>query len=389
MTKSILSALGNHPVETLSGLVLAVVGVNMTAASANGETYQLYLGGLATTLGGILLSWTVGKAVSRSDALNEVRSQLGLVSKTLGQSAGQISRVVDQCIDHSLGSETGFMMVGQQAIIVGAQVSAIQEILGESFDTNNLLNTITEVDNLAERLDRKDRRGSEAEVAEVRSRLQEIRAELTGTSKGANRVSESLVCPKCKAPQQSSIGAYPGDTAAVNCYKCSHRFNVHRRSDGSVFTRSMNSVTRQAESDEVIAPRRFLTAECLGCHAEVRIPARPEGGVQLAVCTNCGVSLVFPPSGSPVTSDGKFEKLTGITAGRYGSGGTGARPIVHCEKCDRDYRAVIRKPGRYFAMDASCRRLFEVTEEALLDWRIANEPESLPPESAESVEGTA
>lgn len=373
--KRVVSAFGSHPVESLSGLALAIVGVMLTAAGTDGPALWLYAGGTATTLGGALLSWTAGKAVSRSEALDEVRSQLGLVSKTLGQSAGQINRVVDQCIEKSLAAETGFMMVGQQAMLVGAQVSAIQEILGESFDSNSLLSTLTEVENLAERLDRKDRRGSEAEVAKVRDRLQEMRAEITGSGTRVNRTIEVLDCPYCASQTQGLVGVYPGDTAAIDCHKCASRFNAHRRSDGSVFSRMVNLALES--NSQPPGQRKMLAGECVGCGSTVRVPANREGGTQSAVCTDCGKSLIFHPNGAPMTTDGNFEKLLGVPVGRYGSGGSGARPITRCEVCSRELRAIIRKPEAHFALDSRCRRLFEIRNEDFLRWREANEPETL------------
>lgn len=368
--KKLWPELWRHPVEILSGVVLAVLGVMMTVSATPDTVYRLYSGGIATTLGGILLSWTVSKTVSKSTALDDIRSELGLVSKTLGQAAGQVSRVVDQCIDHSLPAETGFLLIGQQAMLVGAQVSAIQGILGENFDSISLLQTITEVDNLAEQLDRKDRRASESEVADVRTRLNEIRVELTGAGPLQNRLHEEVVCPYCQTRQDAAIGAYPGDTATANCSKCGHRFNTHRRSDGSVFARTISGYTGQSEGNPNQRPR--LTGNCPDCKGEISIFANTTGGPQMSVCLDCGASLIFAANRKTITTDGKFQQSSASIVGRYGSGGTGARPIVHCASCERDMRAIVRKSEAHFAIDYGCRILYKVTNSDFEEWRATN-----------------
>lgn len=360
-----MTTLAKHPVELLSGLLLAILGVMMTVAGTEGNTYRLYAGGIATAMGGVLLSWTVGKSVSKREAMEDIRSQLGLVSKTLGQAAGQINRVVDQCIDSSMPSEAGFMMVGQQALLVGAQVSAIQEILGESFETATLLSTLTEVEKLAARLDRKDRQGADTtgELEEVRRRLRDMLADVAGTSGQSVRMTEPLTCPHCDASLDASLGAQPGSTAMVHCSSCSRRFNVHRRSDGSIFT--------PAAGKKVIQPR-YLTANCLSCNEEISVAERQGGFPQAAVCTRCGAQVLFHGHKLPITLEGKYEKVSGKIVG---TNKKGSRPLVYCDDCAMQYSGLIDRDRAFYAIDHRCKRLFEISYESLWEWRReAREP---------------
>jgi transcription elongation factor Elf1 len=390
--KEMWGQLGRHPIELGAGLMLAVVGVMLTVSGTQpgGGTYKLYFGGLATTFGGVLLSWTVSKAISRSEALQEIRSQLDLVSKTLGQAAGQISRVVDQCNDHSLNADTGFAMVGQQAQVVGAQVSAIQGILGNPFETAELLTTITEVERLAEKLDRKERGAAtvqtesavENTVAAVKNRLHEMREQLAGPRTTSARVSEIADCPVCGKEQSVSIGAYPGDTASNFCTNCGRSFNVHRRSDGSIFTRTRGSGPSGGgpPTNESETPRlpEYLEGQCPSCNEEVRIKAPATKTHKFAVCLNCASTVIFNPSGA-VTSDGQYEKLGGLIVSRSGSSGSASvSPIFYCDKCSRQIRSFIRKGNMFYGIDDLCRRLHASSDEEFVAWRQKNEPETLP-----------
>lgn len=389
MLKQMWGQLGRHPVEVGAGILLAIVGVMLTISGTQpgGGTYKLYVGGLATTFGGVVLSWTVSKAISRSEALQEISSQLDLVSKTLGQAAGQISRVVDQCNDHSLSPDIGFAMVGQQAQLVGAQVSALQGILGNPFETKELLQTITEVEKLAEQLDRKERgvptvtteATVDSTVAEVKSRLHEMREQLTGP-RGSLRVVESAGCPNCGRVQSVSIGAYSGDTAANVCHSCGASFNAHRRSDGSIFTR-MRGITHSggpAEptangSEPATSEPRFLQGECPNCNKDVRVKAPSTRTHKFAVCLDCAASVIFSPSGA-ITSDGQYEKMTGKIVARFGSSGSAsASPLVGCDNCGRNIREFLRRGEIFFGIDDECRRLYWNTTDEFTAWRQANE----------------
>jgi hypothetical protein len=379
--RDLLSQLTKHIVEVVAGLFLAVVGAIMTVLGAKpGEpVYLVYVGAIGTALGGILLSWTIGRTVSRRDAMEEVRTQLGLVSKNLGQVAGQISRVVDQCSDHSLDPETGFALVGQSATLVGAQVNAIQGMLGDPFDAGDLLTTLSEMENLAGQLDRRDRRGPD--VGHVKTRLQEMREEISGARSNTLRVTETVECPMCRFAQQAQLGAYPGDTSASTCRKCGSRFNSHRRSDGSVFTRIAGAAgAATSVVTPSIEPKTHMSASCPKCEALVKISvvgrAAPTKG---AVCLECGTSIIIDLTSGAITSNGQFEKLPGTPVARYGSGGTGARPIILCEQCNSQIRAIIRKDSTQYAIDNSCRRLYEVSNEEWDLWRSRNDPvESAP-----------
>lgn len=300
--------------------------------------------------------------------------QLDLVSKNLGQAAGQISRVVDQCSDHSLEPDTGFAMVGQSAMLVGAQVSAIQGILGNPFDARDLLTTISEMENLAGQLDRKDRRDQEAgKVNKVKDRLQEMREEISGTVSMPLRVNETVECAVCRAAQSIQLGAYAGDTSGNVCRKCGSRFNAHRRSDGSVFTRPASV----GLATTVVAPSpKRIVSECPECNGRISIviPADQSFGVRKAVCLTCAASIRVDVATRATTVDGQLNKADGVPVDRYGSGGTGARPIVRCATCGATMRAMIRAGDSHYAIDTVCGLLYEVSGEVWSRWRHDNDP---------------
>ncbi|MBB5166273.1 ssDNA-binding Zn-finger/Zn-ribbon topoisomerase 1 [Mycobacterium sp. AZCC_0083] len=191
----------------------------------------------------------------------------------------------------------------------------------------------------------------------------------------APRLDESATCPKCDTLQKVSIGGYPGDTSANTCRQCGQSFNVHRRSDGSIFSRLRASAG--TPSTQLPETARTLAGPCPGCGSEVRIKAPTEGGHKFAVCLECATSVIFTASGSQITSDGKFEQMSAGVVARHGSGGSGAKPVVNCDKCSRDLRCVMHKNGTHYAIDSTCRRLLTVSDANFSAWRTENEPETL------------
>lgn len=94
---------------------------------------------------------------------------------------------------------------------------------------------------------------------------------------------------------------------------------------------------------------------------------------QEALCLECGASLVFDFSADSIRHDGDFEILPGVVVGRYGSGGTGARPVVACDGCDSELRGVIRRTEEHFAVDKQCRRLHRVRHTDFERWRAEHD----------------
>lgn len=375
MPETFWPTVGRHFMEVLAGVGLVVLGValTVTASTEAGQTWQLFVGSFGTVFGGAALSWTVGKAVSKEEALQEVRSRLHLVSRTLGQAAGQINRIVDQCSDQSLPAETGFAMVGQSSMLVGAQVSEIQGILGGPIEYGELLSTISEMENLAENLDRKGRRG---DVGQVKSRLKEMRAEIESSALGTGRRTESIPCPSCSNEQSVSLGMYPGDTAQTRCSKCRKAFNSHRRSDGTAFSRPLGNSAMLPQDTHENSRDEYLTQECPDCGDSLRFRSGLPKDRKI-VCLKCGAACIRDAQSGQLIQTAKYVKRSGIVTGRYGSGGTGARPIVTCSECGQEIRCIIRKPDADYGLDYECNRIHEVTSAQLRVWREANEPQTL------------
>lgn len=381
----LLKEIIGHPVEIAAGLALVVLGVVLTAKGADPEHASaslLTLGGVATALGGVLMTWTVGKVVSKRDALNEMRSQLDLVSRNLGQASGQISRAVEECQADHMPAATGFALVSQSAMTIYAQVTAIQNILGDKFDAQDLLDTVTELEDLAKKLARTGADTTTNEVAEVTSRLQEMRTELARSTVARTRASELVECPSCLSPTKVLIGVNGGDTARSHCPRCERSFNTHRRPDGSVFARLIGSATVRGEASQTATKTESQTVSissvCPECQTAIELtshnPLDPS-----AICTHCGTNIRFDVAKGMAEVTGHFDIIDGVVSGRFGSGGSGGRPTVTCDQCGRTLRCIIKKSDALYAIDSDCRRLYRIYTDSWDAWRQVHEVKSMQP----------
>jgi transcription elongation factor Elf1 len=357
-------------VEVIAALVLIVVGVVVTTNGAGhgdepSELPLLILGGVATTFGGVLLSWEAGKIVSRREAMEEIRAQLDLVSRNLGQAAGQIIRTVEQSQMHEMHISTGLALVSQSTNIVYAQVNAIQNILGDRFNANDLLETASELDALAKQLERKG-----GDTDRVREKLSRLTTELRDRAPASSARSEvETSCPYCGTDNSVQLGVNGGDTATKTCDSCGARFNIHRRVDGSFFTREITSAAHQTSTTVA----HYTCPQC--AHADSLVV--PEGVEKPIVCPECGRKLKIRPDGSMVDKGENLEVSAASPTGRFGSGGFGAKPTVRCPRCQKELRCVLKSDDRFAALHDECGLLLRVTAEDFQAWREAHEPETI------------
>ena len=351
--RSSFAAVAANPMETIAGIALAVMGVLMGSYGGREEQTALVIsGGVATALGGALLSWTVGKVVTKQQALNEIRSQLDLVSRNIGQASAQISQAVERSLMEGLHSDTAFALVQQAVNTIYTQVTAIQNILESPFPSQELLDTANELQDLATQLSSNGGVGATTKIA---SRLEQVRRNLEKNARPI-RSSEVVGCPDCKKQTTVMIGQYPGSTASSTCEHCGKPLNAHRRVDGSVFARPVG----QASTVRV-------ETSCPDCSNEISFVTKAGGQETKTVCFNCGASLIAADGGPP-TVNGKFDIVDGVIAALTTNAPSG-RPVVACPECSEEVRCTIRRDPHDYGIHSSCMKVFRIEHKALHAWR--------------------
>jgi transcription elongation factor Elf1 len=331
-------SLTKSPIESLSALVLVAVGVYISSigsTATSDKTGLLAAGGLLTTFGGVLFAWVVSKTFTTEHARVEFQQQLGHLSRNLGQAAGQISRAVEQSQTKDIAAETGLALISQANRIIYGQVSEISVIQGTGFDPAYLLETATTLDHLARQLESDGEVSGELE--EVRRQLKEVRTSLSSATPTRTYSSTPTECPHCKEMNEVRLGDTPGDTASAACASCGERFNAHRASDGSAFSRALGPAPRSAPTRKVAS----WAFDCPACGR--RASTRQTEGEKTMVCFGCYKPLEVDLSNREVRiGAGEFQLSTPPIAGRLGS-----RPMVKCPKCRREVNAFLVVDGDF------------------------------------------
>lgn len=358
-TVKLARSLWDSPIESICALVLVAVGVYISSVGSSASENEIGLlaaGGLLTTFGGVLFAWVVSKAVTTERARSEFQQQLGHLSRNLGQAAGQISLAVEQSQVNDISSETGLALISQANRMIYGQVSEISVIQGTGFDPAYLLETVTTLDGLARRLESDGK--AAGELDEVRQQLKEVRSSLRGAQPPRTFSIASVDCPECAANNEVELGDFQGDTASPVCVSCGKRFNAHRASNGSAFSRPFGPAAPRAASSET---RWDFTCPACG-HKD---SAREGAGKKTMACFHCHVELLADlERHSVVLGDEKFRSDVVPIVGQRGS-----RPVVQCPDCEVFLTAFRKLDDRYLGVCSRDRRVLEVPCSRFEAWK--------------------
>lgn len=354
----LLRSLWDSPVESLSALVLIAVGVYVSAIGSSAPEHKaglLAAGGLLTTFGGVMFAWVVSKAVATERARSEFRQQLGHLSRNLGQAAGQISRTIEQSQATDISSETALALISQANRMIYGQVSEISVIQGTGFDPAYLLDTAAKLDDVARQLESDDSQGEELES--VRRQLQEVRTSLSSASPRRTYSRAPVKCPECQKQNDVELGDFPGDTASISCTFCGERFNAHRASDGSAFSRPVGPAPKAQSSKG-----ERWSFSCPACDQSASTWLGE--GTKTMVCFGCYRPMIVDMGKRSVENGaGQFTHARAAVVGRQGS-----RPQVCCPECGNTINAFILVEDCFVGICYRDKQVMEVVRSDFETW---------------------
>jgi hypothetical protein len=366
------AALKSRTIEIVCGLAMVIVGVGVTAAASSGNSANplgIGAGGVLTALGGVLLSWVAAVAFSKSEATRELNEQLDAVSRNLGHAATRVNRAVEQCQAQELDPMASLALISQANTMIYGQIDQIQRLIGAKFNSDELAQTLGELDKLAVKLDRHP----SATSADVREEVARILAKARGAGGTQDRRVVEVQCPHCGVHSPAPLGVESGATAEVSCPSCTRRFNAHRAGDGSVFTRPKSkavvATVAAANQTSVVGSEPF-TFDCTECGTPITLRAGiPDDKPRLMMCTACCRSHMVTAKSRRVAAGDKYTLTSG--AGRI-VGRSGAQPYVPCPKCGRVVRAALNNGSSRFAVCSTDLQVIEVSHEEFTRWRADN-----------------
>lgn len=331
------SAAGSRGVELVCGAATLIAGpVLQIIGTRAGDLAVLIVGGILTTVGGVLLSWSASliladKNRSESDlALHgELDQKLDNLSRVLGQAAGQISQAVDQAEVGQISASTGFSLISQANRMIYGQVNEISVIRGAKFDAARLLETASTLDQLAKQLSGKTSTGSAGEDNEaIQAQLASIQSQLASASPQRTLSQVQIACPYCATVNDVVLGSIPGDTAARTCASCGKNFNTHRSATGEPFARAVPAAAAQQQIARMVMA-------CPRCSTPVQV--RKDGrGIREMVCPHCFAALSVDPENDVIVIIGDYRVVDDATFEVKSS-----RPQFICPDCRRKYNAPV------------------------------------------------
>lgn len=360
-----IEMLRSRTLSLVAGLVMVGGGIWFTALSShNSDTVGLFVGGTFTTLGGALLSWESGVVVSRVRAIRDVNDRIAAVSQNLAASATRIRRAVEQAQAQQMDQGTTLALISQATTMIYGQIDQIQHLIGQEFDSDAQMITVTELEKLEQKLDR----DPEARNSPVREDVARI---LRMSRQGRDSESIDVKCPECSRKTLVSIGLDAGSTSSIVCPACALHFNVHRASSGAIFTRSLN--TRGSLAGQPLVPivsgvviqsaapklsPVIQEVACAGCEGSLRMKVYGnELGPKTLVCLQCATGNRVDPRSLEIVESHKYAIIPTPAIAKDGS-----IPIVECPLCREQYKAVLRDESKRYAFCTADSALFAVDE---------------------------
>ena len=352
-------------------MTLTQAGVTSPAVSA------LVGGTILTTVGSILLSWTLSKLVAVETATEAFRQRLKPINLNIGQQLGSIRNIVK--LSWAEEDINGVKrQLRESAENIRLQVGHVQSLIGQHYDTSETDETFEKLDQQQERLAGAVKEGDTKAIEEANREIAKSVDDLRKTFGAKSSV--SAACPNCGADGQGSISDAPNTTAHIRCVNCGVQYPIHRNPQGVLIVGKVTSAIRSAVPVPVVSRPRvaptsvpilasttpsgsLMPVVCPKCGAHITLRHHAIPGPREVVCLGCNSGLSVQEDGTP-SLNGEFA-LHGVeTVIRLGK-----RQLGVCPTCGEAYPFQMKRDGRQLGF---------CLKDRIVLWRNDDEPEPVP-----------
>ncbi|MDQ1746090.1 MAG: hypothetical protein QOD07_353 [Frankiaceae bacterium] len=337
-------------------VAISILGVALTAL---GTKWLAISGAVVSALGGILLSTVVTRFYAAQGARSEVAAHVSGLNRQVGATALQLSELITQTELGNIDTETCNYMINQASRTLYGLAREIEQALGGGFESERLVESVSELAGLVDRVLQVTASASatpdapvQTELAAVRESLAALQSRLTGpASRGPRQLlSEQVGCPFCGEQTATVLGDVPGDSSTPQCPACGQRFHAHRANGGTVFARQPGVGRTQLDRVDGIAPLHEAELPCPAC--DTAIPLRWSTGTTAARwCLKCYTRLVFDLGELKVLSATPDSPLEGQFPG------SGGHTSIICPNDGVKSPTFSRVGNDRFAICTACRKL--------------------------------
>lgn len=305
---------------------------------------------------GIVFSWIA----TRAQASRSISRLLQAPVNTIGTAGGQISETLTQLEWQQLEVDAATRLIRRSNETVLGAMAEIQDAVGATFDPRAAIDTVEAVLDAVDEM-AATRRSPAGDLDDATPTLPgpaaelvaQLRAQLLAAGRGEKR-HERVECPACRQVGDIEIGTIRGDTIAHVCESCGQRFNVHRSSDGSIFTRQID-VNGLRPNRRVVACPRDATHSIPFTYD----PDDPSHLTRYCLTRGCYVKVIISPVEPLVVSHEPSSPIEGSLLPRLGQQGA---INIGCGACGTGNNRPLRTLGREaFAVCWKCGALNSVT----------------------------
>lgn len=346
------------PLESLAAGVLLICGIVLACFTP--MSWAPALGTAMAAIGGALLSYTSSDVNARKKAVEQLNPELQSTSRHLADTVTRISRNIQLYRNGEVDPDLALDRVAQLASGLYGAVNDLHVIVGSPPDFEQLVETVTTCEEVAELLEQRQSVGGEGEAMDA-GELQRLRGQLESArmqfasvgrelgavvgAKAVEKTEERVECPHCGAVGIVQLGRSAGDSAMRECSECGQRFHIHRDIRGKAFTRPSGA----------LPTTKYLEASCPDCEKRVPVNFPVRKPHEDRFCMECGSLLKIMPDGSAI----KLKESSPLNASV--SSWFGTRPFLTCPRCQTSVKAIYRRESLFRAVCRECNELLEAT----------------------------
>lgn len=343
-------ALRGSIIEIVAGLIM-VTGGTVVAAAVDGAGADI-LGAVFVATGSLLASYRAASVYGVEEAKRSLQVSLGFFSEQLNTTTAQLMDTVGEARAGAMDADTCYALMlqsGQTLTELVAQMRVAFSIPStkglRAGVREETLELVTELRDTATQMKQRADSEGQPEVAEEFARLESqaslVEGQLTTVEK--RNVTERVDCPECSSEVQVELNEAGGASALPDCPN-GHRFHVHRRGNGAVFTRPWGYIARSGAGEG----RRALSVTCPECENAVPLTATGETGIEERWCLACKTKLAIDVGLGEVVETGTLRAVEGQLM---------AKDLLRCPTCEEDRKPFVHRDDTAYSECASCGRL--------------------------------
>lgn len=339
---SFRGALRESIVESTIGFILLGIGLagSLLSAILGEDTVSAKVltavGGFVAVIGGVLVSWGTTRVYSQREERAALNPRLASVQHQVSIVAAQLKTLGIDLARPTFHNQTATELLKIHGNALSAVVDDLTGLTGEQPAVPEWVATLELMRDLSAQLSESALHPESADpvaVEETRVQMETALAALTDQLPLPVEPARTT-CPHCGTLATVPLGTGAGSSGLPTCTSCGKRYHVHRRGDGTVFSKAEGSAGRR------VAPA------CPNCGQPVNVTIRNEGAAPLTrycLRDGCMLKLTIDPTTGSISQSEVVQPTMGTIVDET------LRPAaIRCSSCSETMGAFTVRGSAYF-----------------------------------------